>query len=130
MATTQQSTSRTSTSKQQTKAPKTASSKTSKKPTKSQPTDKKTSVTNPHSSNKDTPAVKQTSDASSPPNKTESIKPADAISDELRLSMIAEAAYYRAAKRGFDGSNEEEDWLVAEAEIDAVINEGKLAALN
>lgn len=32
--------------------------------------------------------------------------------------MIAEAAYYRAQRRGFRGGNSVEDWLDAEAEID------------
>jgi hypothetical protein len=32
--------------------------------------------------------------------------------------MVAEAAYYRAQKRGFANSDPVEDWLVAEAEID------------
>jgi hypothetical protein len=40
-----------------------------------------------------------------------------------RLVMIAEAAYYRAERRGFCGGPEEatRDWLEAEAEIDAVL---------
>ncbi|MEO8629516.1 MAG: DUF2934 domain-containing protein [Betaproteobacteria bacterium] len=36
--------------------------------------------------------------------------------EELR-DMIAEAAYYRAERRGFDGGFELEDWLEAEAEV-------------
>jgi hypothetical protein len=35
-----------------------------------------------------------------------------------RFHMIAEAAYYRAAQRGFQGGNPEQDWLEAEREID------------
>lgn len=35
-----------------------------------------------------------------------------------REGMIAEAAYYRAEKRGFAGGNEMGDWLDAEVEID------------
>lgn len=35
-----------------------------------------------------------------------------------RRRMIAEAAYYRAAQRGFSNGNEVDDWLAAEAEID------------
>lgn len=31
--------------------------------------------------------------------------------------MIAEAAYYRAQRRGFEPGRELEDWLAAEAEI-------------
>jgi hypothetical protein len=36
--------------------------------------------------------------------------------EELR-EMIAEAAYYRAERRGFNGGFELEDWLEAEAEV-------------
>lgn len=34
-----------------------------------------------------------------------------------RHAMIAEAAYYRAERRGFDPGHELEDWLAAEAEL-------------
>ncbi len=40
------------------------------------------------------------------------------INPEQRYRMIAEAAYYRAARRNFAAGNELEDWLEAEAEID------------
>lgn len=40
---------------------------------------------------------------------------------EQRYQMIAEAAYYRAEKRGFDGANVEQDWREAEAEIDRIL---------
>lgn len=33
------------------------------------------------------------------------------------LEMIAEAAYYRAQKRGFAPGAEAEDWIQAEAEV-------------
>ncbi|MEJ2564956.1 MAG: DUF2934 domain-containing protein [Gammaproteobacteria bacterium] len=32
--------------------------------------------------------------------------------------MIAEAAYYLAERRGFDGGDPSQDWLAAEAEIE------------
>ena len=35
-----------------------------------------------------------------------------------RRQMIAEAAYFRAEKRGFSGGEEFRDWLEAEAEVD------------
>ena len=38
-----------------------------------------------------------------------------AVNDRLR--MIAEAAYFRAANRGFMGGDPVADWLAAEAEI-------------
>jgi hypothetical protein len=36
-----------------------------------------------------------------------------------RLTRIAEAAYYRAQRRGFEAGGEDEDWLEAEKEVDA-----------
>lgn len=48
------------------------------------------------------------------------------ISEEMRRGMIAEAAYLRAERRGFVGGpdREKEDWLVAEAEVDALLEAG------
>jgi len=45
--------------------------------------------------------------------------PASKITEEERLRMIAEAAYHRAQARGSAEGNPDEDWLAAEAEIDA-----------
>jgi hypothetical protein len=39
---------------------------------------------------------------------------------EDRFNMIADAAYYRALGRGFNGGDPLEDWLMAEAEIDGM----------
>jgi len=41
-----------------------------------------------------------------------------------REYMIAEAAYYRAVRRGFAPGNEMEDWLQAETEIDSLMQSG------
>jgi hypothetical protein len=38
-----------------------------------------------------------------------------------REHMIAEAAYYRAEKRGFAGGDQMRDWLDAEAEINQTL---------
>ena len=38
-------------------------------------------------------------------------------SDNEHQRMIAEAAYYRAERSGFEAGHELEDWLAAEAEI-------------
>ena len=48
------------------------------------------------------------------------------ISEEVRRGMIAEAAYLRAERRGFTGGHEQEreDWLAAEAEVDALLKGG------
>ena len=39
---------------------------------------------------------------------------------EDRQQMIATAAYYLAERRGFNSSDEIQDWLEAEAEIDGI----------
>ncbi|WP_303907240.1 DUF2934 domain-containing protein [Thiohalomonas denitrificans] len=44
-----------------------------------------------------------------------------AVSAEQRAAMIAEAAFYRAEKRGFAGGDPHADWISAEAEIDAAL---------
>ena len=41
------------------------------------------------------------------------------VGPEHRSALIAEAAFFRAEKRGFAPGNEEEDWLAAESEVDA-----------
>jgi len=38
--------------------------------------------------------------------------------------MIAEAAYFRAEKRGFALGGELDDWLAAESEIDRLLETG------
>ena len=38
---------------------------------------------------------------------------------EIRQRWIAEIAYHKAEKRGFEGGHELDDWLEAEAEADA-----------
>ncbi len=43
------------------------------------------------------------------------------ITPEQRYRMICDAAYFRAERRGFVGGNPMEDWLAAEAEIDALL---------
>ena len=39
------------------------------------------------------------------------------VSEEERQSWIAEAAYYHAERRGFQGGDPVADWLAAEKEI-------------
>ena len=38
--------------------------------------------------------------------------------------MIAEGAYLRAERRGFVPGHETEDWLAAEADVDALLKPG------
>jgi hypothetical protein len=48
------------------------------------------------------------------------------IEPEARDAMIAEAAYFRSAHRGFEPGHEVDDWLAAESEIDAAFARGDL----
>jgi hypothetical protein len=41
------------------------------------------------------------------------------VGPEQRAALIAEAAYFRAEQRGFAVGHEMDDWLAAEAEVDA-----------
>ena len=43
------------------------------------------------------------------------------VTPEARRSLIAENAYRRAERRGFEPGHENEDWLAAEAEIDGLL---------
>lgn len=47
-----------------------------------------------------------------------------AIPAVSRHKMIAEAAYYRAARRGFCAGDAVADWLSSEREIDEMLNKG------
>jgi Protein of unknown function (DUF2934) len=46
------------------------------------------------------------------------------VNADERRSMIAEAAYLRAERRGFTPGRETEDWLAAEMEVDALLKVG------
>ena len=45
--------------------------------------------------------------------------PARFVEPEHRAGLIAQAAFFRAEKRGFSPGHEMEDWLAAESEVDA-----------
>lgn len=47
------------------------------------------------------------------------------ISLEERHRMVAEAAYYKAKERNFAAGDPKSDWLMAEMEIDAYLNNSK-----
>lgn len=49
------------------------------------------------------------------------------VDPRKRTALIAEAAYFRAEKRGFAPGHEHEDWLAAEAEVDARLLKPKSA---
>jgi hypothetical protein len=48
------------------------------------------------------------------------------IEPEARAAMIAEAAYFRSAHRGFEPGHEVDDWLAAESDIDGALARGDL----
>lgn len=66
------------------------------------------------------PAVRAKPVAAAPPKQSSKPLPV-AASGEQRLALIAEAAYFRAERRGFSGGSELEDWLQAEAEVDGFL---------
>jgi len=59
-----------------------------------------------------------------PPVRRDPVPQEGVVGPEARGQMISEAAYYRAARRGFAPGNEMEDWLQAEIEIDSLIESG------
>ena len=83
-------------------------------------------------------ASRRSSDTPRPPATVPTLKPAPArparsrkpdtltlraapLSASARHAMIAESAYLRAERRGFTPGHETEDWLAAEAEVDALL---------
>jgi hypothetical protein len=53
--------------------------------------------------------------------KANSAAAAVTVAEDVRRAMIAEAAYYHAERRGFAPGDEVQDWLKAEAEVDALL---------
>ena len=47
------------------------------------------------------------------------------LTPEARHALIAETAYLRAERRGFAPGQETDDWLAAEAEVDALLTVGQ-----
>jgi len=75
-------------------------------------------------------ASRRTSDtrpAAATPRRTLSVKKGavvrapSGVTPEARHALIAESAYLRAERRGFMPGREAEDWLAAEAEVDALL---------
>ena len=71
-----------------------------------------------------TPRAARTTGRTAQP-KTRPVPPV-LIDQDLRRSMIAQAAYYRAERRGFEPGHEAEDWLAAESDVDAALMLGDL----
>ena len=65
------------------------------------------------------PARKRASPKSSVPSRKKAQPFTQFVDLEQRVALIAEAAYFRAQTRGFAAGGETEDWLAAEAEVDA-----------
>ena len=49
-------------------------------------------------------------------------KKSGSVTSEERTRLIAEAAYFKAERRGFPEDGALEDWVEAEAEIDALLD--------
>ena len=56
------------------------------------------------------------------PASAQAFTPSGAVSPEKRNWMIAEAAYYIAERRGFAEGSPLQDWLAAEAQVDAILS--------
>jgi hypothetical protein len=56
--------------------------------------------------------------------KTPVVEERRTISNEERRRLIALAAYYRAQQVGFGKTNPVDDWLLAEREVDAMMENG------
>jgi len=50
------------------------------------------------------------------------------VDPQQRAALIARAAYFRAMNRGFAPGHEVEDWVAAEAEVDAELLRGTTRA--
>ncbi len=48
-------------------------------------------------------------------------RPRNGIPPEERHRLIAKSAYLKAERRGFQGGDPHQDWIAAEAEIDAML---------
>jgi predicted nucleic acid-binding Zn-ribbon protein len=51
----------------------------------------------------------------------------DTVTNDQRRQMIAEAAYFRAQRRGFAGGDAVRDWCEAEAEVEARLRQMEYA---
>jgi hypothetical protein len=61
---------------------------------------------------------------SSKPASKAAVSATPPIDPERRRALIAEAAYFRAERRGFAPGHEAEDWLAAEVEVDTALTVG------
>jgi hypothetical protein len=73
----------------------------------------------PREKNLTTPTTKRSAPRKTLVRRKGEVVAAAFVGPEQRAALIAEAAYFRAEKRGFVPGYETEDWLAAEAEVDA-----------
>jgi len=45
------------------------------------------------------------------------------VTEEQRIQMIEEAAYFKAEERGFEGGDPIADWLTSEQEVDQILSQ-------
>jgi hypothetical protein len=67
-------------------------------------------------------AAKQATPTTTAPRRRSAAKRPGLVTAEDRQRFIAEAAYFKAEKRGFTDGAELADWVEAEAEIDALLD--------
>ena len=60
--------------------------------------------------------------AAKAPAETVSAAGGKSVTPEQRYRMVAEAAYHHAERRGFVGGDPLNDWLLAEKEVDKLLN--------
>lgn len=70
------------------------------------------------------PALKPEAEANANASTAAGASTGITVSEEARRAMIQQAAYLRAERRGFPSGGEVEDWLAAEAEVDALLRAG------
>lgn len=70
------------------------------------------------------PARRRATTPKDPPATAKAAAPVR-VSSDARRAMIAEAAFLRAERRGFAPGSEEDDWLSAEKEVDALLSAGQ-----
>lgn len=121
MANRTESTPRTGTGKAKKTAPKKPATKAASKPK-----DEKRPATKKAAPAKSAlPASKKAASGSAATQPERTDQAARPITSEERHRLIAQAAYLRAEKRGFQNGDPEQDWLEAEKEIDAALTIGK-----
>ena len=83
----------------------------------------------PRAKNPEAPvATKRASRKRAAPPAEQSAQVPSFVDPQQRAGLIARAAYFRALERGFAPGSDIEDWLAAEAEVDAELLRGTTAS--